>query len=150
VLFRSYQIATALFAFAAALMLLSELNGMNSMKRAYPDTLPARMEAVAGDNWSAPDNETRYLVYATDTDGQVSDFYVRYVARYFLFAAQVDAVSDFQTNTFLKEIRTYDKFVILESTPAIRAFLAAHTTLPGEPGVYDVQNTFAELAAPQP
>ena len=143
-----YQIATVGFSFIAALMLLSELNGMNSMKRQYDESLPARVETMVGDNWTAPDNETRYLFYATDKDSQVSSYYLPYVARYFLFAAQADAVSAFEDGSFMGRIQTYDKFVILETTPEIRAYMEAHAGLPGEPGVYDVRETFAEAIIP--
>ena len=50
-----------------ALILLSELNGMNSIKAAYPESLPARVSALVGDRWEAPDNETRYLFYSSDS-----------------------------------------------------------------------------------
>ncbi|MEZ4510198.1 MAG: hypothetical protein R2912_13065, partial [Eubacteriales bacterium] len=143
-----YQITTVAFTFIAALVLLSELNGMNSMKQAYADSLPAKVEAMVGDNWTAPDNETRYLFYATDEDSQVSSYYLPYVARYFLFAAQADAVSAFDEGSFMGQIQTYDKLVILETTPEIRAYMEAHAGLPGEPGVYDVRETFAEAVIP--
>ena len=143
-----YQIATVAFTLAASLILLSELNGMNSIKQAYSGTLPAKVEAMAGDNWHAPDNDTRYLFYATDDGQQVSSYYLPYVARYFLFASQADAVSEFTDEAFPGQIQTYDKFVILESTPAIRAYMQAHANLPGDPGVYDVRSTFPETMIP--
>ena len=144
-----YQGATAGFALVTALILLSELNGMNSIKAAYPESLPARVSALVGDRWEEPDNETRYLFYSSDAEGEVSSYYLPYVGRYFLFASQVDAVSKFADDTFMGQIQTYDKFVILESTPEIEAYMQAHANLPGEPGVYDVVQTFAEAVPPE-
>jgi hypothetical protein len=144
-----YQMATVVLSIAASLILLSELNGMNSIKKAYQYSLPAKVETLVGDNWHAPDYKTRYLFYATDQDSQVSSYYLPYVARYFLFTAQADAVSTFTEDAFMGQIQTYDKFVILESTPAIRAYMEAHANLPGEVGVYDVRETFAEAVIPQ-
>ena len=145
----TYQAATVVFSIAAGLMLLSELNGMNSSKAAYPETLPARVAAITGDNWHAPDNDTRYLFYSSDKDNEVSSYELPYVGRYFLFVSQVDAVRDFSDETFMGQIQTYDKFVILESTPAIQAYMKKHASLPGEAGIYDVRETFPEAVIPE-
>ncbi|HWQ99200.1 MAG TPA: hypothetical protein VN538_14055 [Clostridia bacterium] len=144
-----YQTATVLFSLAAGLMLLSELNGMNHMREAYQDSLPARVSAVTGDNWHAPDNDTRYLFYSSDAGNEVSSYELPYVGRYFLFASQVDAVSQFTDDAFMGQIQTYDKFVILEDTPAIRVYMRKHANLPGDPGIYDVRETFPEAVVPQ-
>ena len=144
-----YQIATVAFALAAGLILLSELNGMNSIKADYPKTLPARVSAITGDRWEAPDNKTRYLFYSSDKEQEVTSYELPYVGRYFLFASQVDAVSKFADDTFLNQIQTYDKFVIFEATPEIRAYMQKHANLPGDPGIYDVRETFPDAVIPQ-
>ena len=72
-----------------------------------------------------------------------------YVGRYFLFASQVDAVSDFTDDAFMNQIQTYDKFVILEATPEIRVYMKKHANLSGDPGIYDVRETFPEAVIPQ-
>lgn len=143
-----YQAATVVFTLAAAMVLVSEFNGMNSIKAAYDTTLPAKVEAMAGDNWTREDDSTRYLFYATDTNEQITNYYLPYVGRYFLFASQVDAVSAFDEAAFMGQIQTYDKFVILESTPEISAYMQAHAGLPGEPGIYIVKDTFPEAVIP--
>ncbi len=145
----AYQIATVALAFAAGLVLLSELNGMNSIKQNYGETLPAKVEALVDDNWDAPDDDTRYLFFATDENSQVSSYYLPYVARYFLFTSQADSVSEFMDDAFMGQIQTYDKFVILESTLDIRAYMQAHANLPGDPGIYDVRDTFPEAVIPE-
>ena len=144
-----YQAATVLLSLAAGLTLLSELNGMNSIRGEYPETLPYRVSALTGDRWTSPDYDTRYLFYASDDNSQVSSYELPYVGRYFLFASQVDAVSDFTDDAFMGQIQTYDKFVILESTPAIQAYMKAHANLPGEIGIYDVAETFPEAVIPE-
>jgi len=143
-----YQLATVAFSLLASLILLSEFNGMNSIKQAYDESLPAKVEAMVGDNWQKPDNDTRYLFYATDKDSQVSSYYLPYVGRYFLFAAQVDSVSAFTEEAFMGQIQTYDKLVILESTPQMKAYMQKHAGKPGDPGVYDVAATFPEAVIP--
>ena len=144
-----YQAATVMFALAAGLILLSELNGMNANKDDYPKSLPARVSAITGDIWAAPDYKTRYLFYSSDKEQEVTSYELPYVGRYFLFASQVDAVSQFSDDTFLNQIQTYDKFVIFESTPEIRVYMRKHANLPGDPGVYDVRETFPEAVSPQ-
>ena len=144
-----YQMATVVFSLLASLILLSEFNGMNSIKQAYDESLPAKVEAMVGDSWQTPDNDTRYLFYATDTDNQVSSYYLPYVGRYFLFASQVDSVSDFTDDAFMGQIQTYDKLVILESTPQMKAYMQKHAGKPGDPGVYDVAATFPEAVIPE-
>lgn len=143
-----YQAATVVFTLAAAMVLVSEFNGMNSIKAAYDTTLPAKVETMMGDNWTREDDSTRYLFYATDTNEQVSNYYLPYVGRYFLFASQVDAVSAFDEAAFMGQIQSYDKFVILESTPELSAYMQAHAGLPGEPGIYVVKDTFPEAVIP--
>ncbi|MPM39291.1 hypothetical protein SDC9_85924 [bioreactor metagenome] len=143
-----YQAATVVLTLAAAMVLVSEFNGMNSIKAAYDTTLPAKVEAMVGDNWTREDDSIRYLFYATDTNEQVTNYYLPYVGRYFLFASQVDAVSAFDEAAFMGQIQTYDKFVILESTPEISAYMQAHAGLPGEPGIYIVKDTFPEAVIP--
>jgi hypothetical protein len=57
-------------------------------------------------------------------------------------------VSAFDEAAFMGQIQTYDQFVILESTPEIRAYMQAHAGLSGEPGSYLVKDTFPEAVIP--
>lgn len=141
-----YQSTAMGLTLITALILLSEFNGMNSAARSYSELLPARVEALVGDNWSSADNETRYLIYASNEDGEVSNYYLRYVGRYFLFASYVDTTSEIPDKDFMNRIQGYDRFVILQSTPAIQKFMETYAKLPGEPGVYDVHTTFSDAA----
>lgn len=144
-----YQTATVVLSLAAGLILVSELNGMNSIRDSYAESLPARVSALTGDNWHAPDDTTRYLFYSSDKNNEVTSYELPYVGRYFLFASQVDAVGKFTDDAFMNQIQTYDKFVILESTPQIRIYMNQHANMPGDPGIYDVRETFPEAVIPE-
>ena len=144
-----YQTATVVLSLAAGLILVSELNGMNSIRDSYAESLPARVSALTGDNWHAPDDKTRYLFYSSDKNNEVTSYELPYVGRYFLFASQVDAVGTFTDDAFMNQIQTYDKFVILESTPQIRIYMNQHANMPGDPGIYDVHETFPEAVIPE-
>lgn len=71
-------------------------------------------------------------------------YYLPYVGRYFLFASQVDSVSTFTERGVYGAGQTYDKFVILRNHAGDYAgrIFRAHADLPGDPGVYDVAETF--------
>lgn len=140
-----YQAAAVGISLLAGALLLSELNGMNSAKADYPASLPARVEKLVGDNWAEQD-DGRYLFYASDTDRQVSDYYLQYVARYLLFAPQVDAVSAVDEAAFAERLKTYDTLVIVESDAAIRGWMRERAGLPGDAGVYRVADILAETA----
>lgn len=142
---RIYQGAT-LAAFAVAtLFLMTDLYGMNMLQENYPNTLPAHAETVLGDHW-AKDDSSRYLLYAPDTDRQVTDDYLLYVGRYLLFTPEVKGTAA-ADDTLLADVQGYDYFVIVESDPAIQAFMKAHTGLAGDVGVYSVRDTFVSMAA---
>lgn len=112
----AYQYATLALLCLMAVILLSEINGMNSMKEDYPASLPARVQAVTGDNWQGEDG-ARYLVYAPDTDSQVTNNYLRYVSRYYLFAPNVDAVSSLEGEDMDALLAGYDYLVVVEDGP---------------------------------
>lgn len=93
---RRYQRAVLALLAVAASFLYSEYSGLGALAAQYPATLPARVRALAGDAWPAggvPDGQ-RYLVLASDGEGQVSDGMVAYVCRYYLFTPEVEVCSD--------------------------------------------------------
>jgi len=139
-----YEMATIFLIAASLTVLLSEVNGMNSMKAAYPDSIPGKVSRLTGDHWASPD-QSRYLFYASDADSQITSYYLQYTARYFLFAAQVDAVDRLEDADFKKKLEKYDYLVVLESDGAIREFMKKYGKT-GEDitGIYPVQETFRE------
>jgi len=137
---RIYQVSALALFLAATLFLTTDLAGMNALQAGYSSTLPAKAENVLGDHWEQGDMN-RYLLYAPDTDSQVSNDYLRYIGRYLLFNAKVETASK-ADDTLLARAQTFDYFAIVESDPAIQAWMAAHTGLSGEIGVYAVQEMF--------
>ena len=55
-------------------------------------------------------------------------------------------------DTLFANVQGFDYFAIVESDPAIQAWMAAHTGLAGDIGVYAVKDTFhsTEVSAPTP
>ena len=140
-----YQLASLVGFSLATLLLVSELSGMNTLQAGYPETLPAHTEAVLGNHWEAGHQE-RYLLYAPDTDSQVSNEYLLYIGRYLLFSPNVRATATID-NTLLASIQGVDYFAIVESDEAIRNWMRAHTGLAGDPGIYPVGELFTGSTA---
>lgn len=140
----AYEFATTAFVGLTVVVLLSEVNGMNSMKLSYADSIPAQVEALVGDNWSQTNNQ-KYLFYATDTDSQISDYYLQYVGKYFLFSPNVDAVDTLDPDTFQNTLSQYDYLVVVEEDGAISDFIHSHQSTERTAtvvGVYRVDDLF--------
>lgn len=91
---RVYQRCVLVAMVVALNFLYSEWNGLAALRRDYGDTLPGQVEALAGDRWPEEGEDPhRYLVAASDRGGQVSDWGVWYVCRYFLFSSQVEVTT---------------------------------------------------------
>lgn len=75
-------------------ILTSEYNGTLYTQRQETNDLTRIMQDVVGDRWPADGKEdaTRYLFYGSDYDGRMTSYYFQYVARYYLYAPNVDAV----------------------------------------------------------
>lgn len=128
---RRYQYAVLFTLVVAANFLYSEWNGLLAIRAAYPDTLAARAQRILGDAWpeTGEPDERRYLVAASDRDGQVSSGEVRYVCRYFLYAPNVDVTARLDSVP-----DGYDVLVVLDAEAAPGA------GVPG-PGVYPLPHT---------
>lgn len=137
-----YQYATLIAFGMATVMLMTDINGMNILQKSYSDTLPAHAETALGSHWNAADTH-RYLLYAPDTDSQVTNDYLLYVGRYLLFDPNV-ATTATADATLLSNVKNYDYFAIVESDPAIQTFMREHTGLAGDVGVYSVQDLFGK------
>lgn len=92
---RRYQKGVLAAMVIALNFLYSEWNGLAVLRDLYPDTLPGRVEALAGDHWpeDGRPEETRYLVAASDEEGQVTSGEVGYVCRYFLFSPNLEVTT---------------------------------------------------------
>ena len=73
-------------------------------------------EALAGDRWRAggETDDRRYLILASDEDGQVFDGEVRYVFRYFLWAEQIDVMAWEEENIPEEVLEKYDCVIRME------------------------------------
>lgn len=136
-----YEMMTVVLVSAAVAILLSEVNGMESMKLSYPQSLPAKVEQLVGDNWTGEDHH-KYLLYASDSNKQVSDYYLQYTAKYFLFDSTVDAISDFDPSTFSDQLKRYDYLVIVESDRKISSFMKAYNKTGDIRGTYPIKDIF--------
>ncbi len=93
---RRYQYAVLGTFLLGINFLYSEYNGLIAIRDQYEESLPGRAEALAGDQWyeGGRTDPARYLIIASDEEGQVSSGEVRYVFRYFLWAEEVDVTTD--------------------------------------------------------
>lgn len=136
-----YEMMTVVLVSASVAILLSEVNGMESMKLSYPQSLPAKVEQTVGENWSVEDHH-KYLFYASDSDKQISDYYLQYTAKYYLFDSNVDAIYDFDPATFKDQLKRYDYLVVLEKDPKISSFMKNYGKTGNIIGTYPVKETF--------
>lgn len=138
---RLYQQAVVTCLAVSLLLLLSELNGMQWEQDRYANTLPARFQQVTNDRWheNGTEDENRYLIYAPDTDGQVTDYYLQYVARYYLYAPNVDAICLFYGPNMDNLLSQYDYLVVAESDESDRALLSTRYDVSGEEGIYRIE-----------
>lgn len=139
---RIYQSVSLAVFTVAMLFLMTDITGMNALQEAYPQSLPAHAETLLGNSWE-PGDENRYLLYAPDTDSQVSNGYLPYIGRYLLFSHYVQASAQ-ADDTLLAALKDFDYLAVVESDDAIRAFMQTHAGLSGDVGVYAVRDAFGE------
>lgn len=73
-----YEMMTVVLVSAAVAILLSEVNGMESMKLSYPQSLACKSRATSR-RYQIGEDHHRYLLYASDASRQISDYYLQYV-----------------------------------------------------------------------
>lgn len=124
----------------AITLLLSEYNGLLSIQKAYSASLPCRVSAVTGDRWPVDGREDthKYLFYTPDTDGQVTDYFLQYTARYFLYAPHVDAICVFYEPNMDHLLSQYDYLVVVEGDADAHRLLRQHYGVSGSDGIYRV------------
>ncbi len=125
----------------AVILLMSEFNGMETIRESYTSTLPYKVRQVTGDRWylDGKMDESRYLFYATDADGQVTDYYLQYIGKYMLFAPHVDGICAFYEDNMDNLLSGYDYLVVVESDVEARYLLRKHYGVAGEVGVYRIE-----------
>jgi len=135
-----YQLAIIVSLAIALAFLISEYNGLVYNKKQFSDSFPAHMYSIVGDNWPVGGkvDENRYLIYASDKDGQMTDYYVQYVARYFLYGKNIDAICSFYEDNLINLLNDYDYLVVVETDYSERKLLKKYFNIQGDPGVFKI------------
>ncbi len=113
---RRYQYAVLGTFLLAVNFLYSEINGLISIRQEWNASLPGQAEQIIGDRWYGKGtmDERRYLVAASDENGQVSDGEVRYVCRYYLWAEDVEVTDRLDEKVLEEAQENYDCIIILD------------------------------------
>ncbi|GAB6927881.1 hypothetical protein JCM10914A_18640 [Paenibacillus sp. JCM 10914] len=131
----------------AVTLLLSEYNGMVSIARDYDNSLPYKVHAVTGDRWydGGQEDESKYLFYASDKDLQVTNFYMQYIGRYFLFAPNVDGIVLFYEDNMDNLLSGYDYLVVVETDKDAKRLLKKHYGVDMQAGIYQITRSGDEI-----
>lgn len=124
----------------AATILLSEYNGIVSIAQSYDTTLPYKIHAVTGDRWysGGQEDNNRYLFYASDRDQQVTNYYMQYVGKYFLYAPHVDGIVLFYEDNMDNLLSGYDYLVVVETDLNAKWLLKKHYGIDMQEGIYKI------------
>ncbi|WP_338589560.1 hypothetical protein V6669_29960 [Paenibacillus sp. Y5S-9] len=124
----------------AATILLSEYNGIVSIAQSYDTTLPYKINAVTGDRWysGGQEDNNRYLFYASDRDQQVTNYYMQYVGKYFLYAPHVDGIVLFYEDNMDNLLSGYDYLVVVETDLNAKWLLKKHYGIDMQEGIYKI------------
>lgn len=123
-----------------ALILTSEYNGMIYQTNEDNTSISINIKEIVGDNWSNQVDDSRYLLFASDADGNVSNYYIQYVAKYYLRAENIDGICLFYEDNFLNLLSQYDYLVIIETSDEAQYLMEKYLGLSGEEGIYDLSN----------
>lgn len=137
---RAYQKAVVACLACALGLLTSEYNGMRANAAGYDASLPHLMRQVTGDRWYAggKEDETHYLFFGSDADGRMTSYYFTYVARYYMYAPNIDAICSFYEPNMDNLLSGYDVLAVIEPSAEERSLLQAHYGVSGDAGFYCV------------
>ncbi len=132
----------------AITLLLSEYNGILSIIRDYESSLPYKIRIITGDRWyeDGEEDSRRYLFYAPDRDAQVTNYYMQYVGRYYLYCPNVDGICLFYEDNMDNLLSGYDYLVVAESDANERYLLHKHYGVTGQEGIYSIVNTAGQIS----
>jgi hypothetical protein len=124
----------------AVAILLSEYNGIQTVAQSYETTLPYKVEQVSGDRWYADGrvDESRYLFYSSDANLQVTNYYLQYIARYFLYAPNVDGIVLFYEDNMNNLLSGYDYLVVVEKDADAARLVKKHYNVDLEERIYKI------------
>lgn len=113
---RRYQYAVLAFFVAGINILYSEINGLITIRGEWEGSLSAQAEQLVGNNWyrKGGTDPKRYLVAASNTNGQVTNGEVRYVFRYYLWADNVDVTDRLEAGSLKQTEADYDCIIVLD------------------------------------
>jgi len=138
-----YQRAVVFCLALTLTMLLSEYNGMLSIANDYRNSISYKLETITNDRWylnGYTDNNS-YLVYATDTDSQISSYYLQYISSYYLYAPKVDGTYYFKDSEIEQQLSNYDYLIIVESNINSRYLIYKHFGISGVEGIYQINKS---------
>ncbi len=118
------------------LILSSEYNGMIYNDSNYDTSLPYIIENVVGDHYKEDDE--KFLLFGSDFDGQMTSYYFQYLAKYYLYAPNVDAVCTFYEPNLDNLLKDYDYLVVVQEDRQEEALLKKHFNVDGECGFYKI------------
>lgn len=138
-----YQKGILFFTALAIILLMSEYNGMKTIGGTYKTTLPYKVYQVTGDRWYSGGrvDESRYLFYASDKDGQVTDYYLQYIGKYMLYAPNVDGICAFYEDNLIHLLGSYDYLVMVESDLEAKYLLKKYFGVFGKEGIYRINHS---------
>ena len=103
---------------------------------------------VTDDNWNKKNDidHHKYLVYASDVDSQVTNYYLQYITRYMLFADHVDGICLFYEDNIVNLLNNYDYLIIVESDKNEKHLLKKYFNVDGKEAIYKVEDLFTTMS----
>lgn len=124
-----------------SLVLTSEYNGMlHQTDIDNNSSLSVTVKEIVGDNWTDEVDDSEYLLFASDSHGNVSNYYLQYVAKYYLRSNNIDGICLFYEDNFLNLLSQYDYLVIVETSDDAQFLMKKYLGLSGQPGIYDLSS----------
>lgn len=120
--------------------LYSEINGLLYIQSNYSQSLAGRMETLAGDRWQEEEDQRKYLVAASDREGQVSNGEVFYVSRYFLNAPNVEVTERLDAGNMDEIKKEYDVLIILDESAVHSGTADVENAVWNRSGVYPLKD----------
>lgn len=145
---RYYQIAVIITLVICTITLISEYNGLIYNQNQYTQSLPYKVMKVTDDNWNLKNDidHHKYLVYASDVESQVTNYYLQYITRYMLFADHVDGICLFYEDNIVNLLNNYDYLIIVESDKNEKHLLKKYFNVDGKEAIYKVEDLFSTMS----
>ena len=137
---RRYQYMVLATMMIGVNFLYSEINGLLYIQSNYSQSLAGRMETLAGDRWQEEEDQRKYLVAASDREGQVSNGKVFYVSRYFLNAPNVEVTERLDAGNMDEIKKEYDVLIILDESAVHSGTADVKNAVWNRSGVYPLKD----------